>query len=185
MGGRLGVGQVWGGMLFFLFDMVLFLVGLNNFLICVYENLLDLVNWLVVEMICYDVKLEIEVFDFSYILQVVVMYKDGCIKDWFYVQFVMGVKNVMFVDREVFDYYIYIVKRLFGDDMFWCVVGIGLNQLFLNEWVIGVGGYVCMGLEDNVWFDRDMFVFLNVVLVKCIVDICVCYDRLVVSWQQV
>lgn len=57
-------------MIFLGLDMVLLLVGLNNFLICVYENLFSLVDWLVGEMIVYDVKLEIEVFDLSYILKV-------------------------------------------------------------------------------------------------------------------
>lgn len=139
-----------GGMLLFLFDMVLLFVGLNNFLICVYENLFDLVDWLVSEMLIYSVKLEIEVFDLSYILKVKDMVDKGQFVGMFYIQFVMGVKNVMLVDCDVFDYYIYIVCCFFGEDVLWCVVGIGVNQFKLNEWVIVVGGYVCIGLEDNV-----------------------------------
>lgn len=184
IGGCFGVGKICGGMLLLKLDMVFLLVGLNNFFIWVYENLLDLVDWFVEEMCIYGVKLEIEVFDFSYILQVVVMNKDGWILGNIYIQFVMGVKNVMFVDKDVFDFYVKMVECLMLE-VEWCVVGIGVKQLIFNEWLIVVGGYVCMGFEDNICFDKDNFVFFNVVLVKCIVEICVVNNWLVVMLFQV
>ena len=50
-------------------------------------------------MLTYDVKPEIEAFDLSHIFQAVAMAADGRLAAPLYVQFVMGVKNAMPVDR--------------------------------------------------------------------------------------
>lgn len=54
----------------------------------------------------YEVKPEIEAFDLSHIHQAVKMNREGRIPGTLYLQFVMGVKNAMPVDRDVFDYYV-------------------------------------------------------------------------------
>ncbi|MFC0202019.1 BKACE family enzyme [Paracoccus rhizosphaerae] len=183
-GGRSGAGQARGGMLPLRPDMASLSVGSNNFPTRVYENPPDLVDWLASEMACYDVKPEVEAFDLSHIFQAASMFKDGRIKDRPYVQFVMGVKNAMPVDREVFDFYIHTVKRLFGDDTHWCAAGIGAQQLTLNEWAISSGGHARTGLEDNVRLDRDNLAPSNAALVHRAVDLCGKYDRPVATWQQ-
>lgn len=127
-GGRSGAGQSRGGMLPLKPDMASLSVGSNNFPTRVYENPPDLVDWLADEMKKHKVKPEIEAFDLSHILQAAKMHADGRIEDTPYVQFVMGVKNAMPVDRDVFDFYIRTVKRLFGDDAPWCAAGIGAQQ---------------------------------------------------------
>lgn len=183
-GGRSGAGQTRGGMLPLRPDMASLSVGSNNFPTRVYENPPDLVDWLASEMRTYDVKPEIEAFDLSHILQAARMYEDGRIKDRPYVQFVMGVKNAMPADREVFDYYIKTVKRLFGDDTPWCAAGIGQNQIVLNDWAVSSGGHARTGLEDNVRIDRDTLAASNAALVKRVVDLCDKYERPVATWQQ-
>jgi len=70
------------------------------------------------------------------------------------VQFVMGVKNAMPVDRDVFNYYARTVARL-APDAEWCGAGIGPHQLTLNEWCVAAGGLARTGLEDNVRLGRD------------------------------
>lgn len=165
-------------------DMASLSVGSNNFPTRVYENPPDLVDWLASEMLKYDVKPEIEAFDLSHILQAAAMHKAGKIKDTPYVQFVMGVKNAMPVDRDVFDYYIHTVKRLFGDDVAWCAAGIGPNQIVLNEWAISSGGHARTGLEDNVRLDKDRLAPSNAALVKRAVELCEKYERPVASFAQ-
>jgi 3-keto-5-aminohexanoate cleavage enzyme len=113
-GGRSGAGQARGGMLPLAPDMASLSVGSNNFPSRVYENPPDLVDWLAAEMVTHGVKPEIEAFDLSHILKAHEMWKKGQIVGLPYVQFVMGVKNAMPADREVFDYYIKTVHRLFG-----------------------------------------------------------------------
>ncbi|WP_299844100.1 3-keto-5-aminohexanoate cleavage protein [uncultured Paracoccus sp.] len=183
-GGRSGAGQARGGMLPLSPDMASLSVGSNNFPTRVYENPPDLVDWLASEMLAHGVKPEIEAFDLSHILQAAKMHADGRIKDTPYVQFVMGVKNAMPVDRDVFDYYIHTVKRLFGEDAPWCAAGIGSNQLTINDWAISSGGHARTGLEDNVRLNRDTLAPSNAALVARTVELCGKYDRPVASWQQ-
>ena len=183
-GGRSGAGQARGGMLSLSPDMASLSVGSNNFPTRVYENPPDLVDWLAAEMLTYGVKPEIEAFDLSHILQAAAMWKDGRIKDKPYVQFVMGVKNAMPADRNVFDYYIKTVKRLFGDDAPWCAAGIGPNQIVLNAWAISSGGHARTGLEDNVRLDRDRLAPSNAALVRRAAELCETYDRPVADWRQ-
>ena len=183
-GGRSGAGQARGGMLPLRPDMASLSVGSNNFPTRVYENPPDLVDWLASEMLAHDVKPEIEAFDLSHILKAHEMWKAGQIKDRPYVQFVMGVKNAMPADREVFDYYIHTVKRLFGEDVPWCAAGIGPNQIVLNEWAIGAGGHARTGLEDNVRLDRDRLAPSNAALVRRAVEIVEKHARTVATWQQ-
>jgi uncharacterized protein (DUF849 family) len=94
------------------------------------------------------------------------------------------VKNAMPVDRDVFDYYIHTVRRLFGEETPWCAAGIGANQLRLNEWAVAAGGHARTGLEDNVRLDRDRLAPSNAALVRRVVDICDSNNRPVASWQE-
>lgn len=175
-GGRSGAGLARGGMLPLAPDMASLSVGSNNFPTRVYENPPELIDWLASEMVKYDVKPEIEAFDLSHIFRAADMYRNGQIKDTPYVQFVMGVKNAMPVDREVFDFYVHTVQRLLGD-VPWCAAGIGANQIVLNEWSVTAGGHVRTGLEDNVRLDRDTLAPSNAALVKRAVEVCNRHSR--------
>ena len=112
------------------------------------------------------------------------MQQKGQIKGTPYVQFVMGVKNAMPADRDVFDYYIRTVHRLFGPDAPWCAAGIGPQQIVLNDWAVASGGHARTGLEDNVRLDRDRLAPSNAALVRRVVEICNRYDRPVASWRE-
>ena len=182
-GGRSGAGQARGGMLPLRPDMASLSVGSNNFPTRVYENPPDLVDWLASEMRTYQVKPEIECFDLSHIHQAAKMNKDGRIPGQLYVQFVMGVKNAMPVDRPTFDFYIETVKRLLPDAE-WCAAGIGAGQLTINEWTVAAGGHARAGLEDNVRLDRDTLAPSNAALVQRVVDLCAKHDRPVATAAQ-
>ncbi len=183
-GGRSGAGTERGGMLPLRPDMASLAVGSNNFPTRVYENPPDLVDWLASEMKSYGVMPEIEAFDLSHILKAHQMWQAGQIAARPYVQFVMGVKNAMPADREVFDYYIHTVRRLFGTDAPWCAAGIGAAQLTLNEWSVSSGGHARTGLEDNVRLDRDRLAPSNAALVRRVVEICARHDRPVATPAQ-
>ena len=129
------------------------------------------------------IKPEVEAFDLSHILKAAEMHRKGQIKDTPYVQFVMGVKNAMPADQEVFDYYIKTVHRLFGEDVAWCAAGIGPNQIVLNEWAISSGGHARTGMEDNVRLDRDTLAPSNAALVERAAALCEKYERPVADWQ--
>ncbi|MCU0900874.1 MAG: 3-keto-5-aminohexanoate cleavage protein [Cypionkella sp.] len=183
-GGRSGAGKTRGGMLPLRPDMASLSVGSNNFPTRVYENPPDLVDWLAAEMLTYGIKPEIEAFDLSHILKAADMHKKGQLVGTPYVQFVMGVKNAMPADRDVFNYYIHTVKRLFGPDAPWCAAGIGPNQIVLNDWAISSGGHARTGLEDNVRLDKTTLAPSNAALIRRAAELCEKYERPVATWRQ-
>ncbi|MDM8165241.1 3-keto-5-aminohexanoate cleavage protein [Roseovarius sp.] len=175
-GGRSGAGQARGGMLPLKPDMASLSVGSNNFPSRVYENPPDLVDWLAGEMRTYEVVPEIEAFDLSHILQAIRLHGEGKLYGPLYVQFVMGVKNAMPADRQVFDFYVETVKTR-APDAQWCAAGIGPNQIVVNEWAIAAGGHTRTGLEDNIRLDRETLAPSNAALVQRTVELCGKYDR--------
>jgi len=182
-GGRSGAGQARGGMLPLRPDMASLSVGSNNFPTRVYENPPDLVDWLAAEMKTYGIKPEIEAFDLSHIFQAAAMNRDGRISGSIYVQFVMGVKNAMPADREVFEFYVRTVRRLMPDAQ-WCAAGIGPKQLIINDWAVGLGGHTRTGLEDNVRLDRSTLAPSNAALVRRVVELCDKHERPVATAAQ-
>lgn len=182
-GGRSGAGEERGGMLPLRPDMASLTVGSNNFPTRVYENPPQLVDWLAEEMAKYDVIPEIEAFDLSHIHQAIKLAKEGKLPEPPYIQFVMGVKNAMPVDRPTFDFYIETVKRL-SPNSEWCAAGIGANQIVVNEWSVAHGGHARTGLEDNVRLDRNTLAPSNAALVRRVVDLCEQYERPVASTAQ-
>ena len=182
-GGRSGAGRERGGMLPLRPDMASLTVGSNNFPTRIYENAPDLVDWLASEMLTYDVKPEIEAFDLSHIFQAAKMVGDGRLNGPLHVQFVMGVKNAMPVDRPSFDFMIETTKRLMPEAT-WCAAGIGQYQSTLNEWCAEMGGHMRTGLEDNIRLDRDHLAPSNAALVKRAVEIAAQYGRRPATWQE-
>lgn len=182
-GGRSGAGQERGGMLPLSPDMASLTVGSNNFPNRVYENPPDLVDFLAAEMKRYEIKPEVEAFDLSHIHQAAAMRADGRLNSPLYVQFVMGVKNAMPADRDVFDYYIKTMERLLPDSE-WCAAGIGRHQLEVNEWCIAAGGHARTGLEDNIRLDKHTLAPSNAALVKRVTELCAGYERPVATPQQ-
>ena len=182
-GGRSGAGKERGGMLPLRPDMASLTVGSNNFPTRVYENPPDLVDWLADEMLTYGIKPEVEAFDLSHIHQAAAMQADGRLKGPAYVQFVMGVKNAMPADRDVFDYYIRTVERLLPGSE-WCSAGIGRHQIEVNEWCVAAGGHARTGLEDNIRMNRETLAPSNAALVERVAEICNRHGRPVATPAQ-
>jgi 3-keto-5-aminohexanoate cleavage enzyme len=175
-GGRSGNGKERGGMLPIRPDMASLSTGSVNFPTRVYENTNELIDWLAAEMIKYNVKPEVEAFDLSMIFQAVAMAKAVKMKSPLHVQFVMGVKNAMPVDRASFEFYIATLKRI-APDATWTGAGIGREQITLVNWSLELGGHVRTGLEDNIRINKDTLAPSNAALVKQVVDLCPKYNR--------
>jgi len=175
-GGRSGAGRERGAMLSLRPDMASLASGSVNFPTRVYENSPDLVDWLASEMLTYGIKPEIEAFDLSMIFQAAAMAKAEKIRGPLHIQFVMGVKNAMPVDREVFEFYVKTLHRL-APDATWTGAGIGRDQLKLVRWSLELGGHCRTGLEDNVRLDKETLAPSNAALVRQVVDLCGEYGR--------
>jgi len=175
-GGRSGAGRERGGMLSLKPDMASLASGSVNFPTRVYENAPDLVDWLAAEMKAYGIKPEIEAFDLSMIFQAAAMLRAGKIDGPLHVQFVMGVKNAMPVDREVFEFYVKTLQRL-APDATWTGAGIGRDQATLVRWSAELGGHCRTGLEDNVRLDKETLAPSNAALVRQAAEICAEFGR--------
>ena len=182
-GGRSGAGRERGGMLHLRPDMASLASGSVNFPTRVYDNSPDLVDWLAGEMQTYGVKPEVEAFDLSMIFQAVALQKAGRITGPLHIQFVMGIKNAMPVDREVFEFYVKTLRRL-APDATWTGAGIGKDQLTLAKWSLELGGHCRTGLEDNVRLDRATLAPSNAALVGQIAGLCQQYGRRVATPQE-
>ena len=182
-GGRSGAGRERGGMLHLRPDMASLASGSVNFPTRVYDNSPELVDWLASEMKAHGVKPEIEAFDLSMIFQAAAMARDGRIAGPLHVQFVMGVKNAMPVDREVFEFYVKTLNRL-APDATWTGAGIGREQMTLAKWSLELGGHCRTGLEDNVRLDRDTLAPSNAALVRQVAGLCEQYGRRVATPQE-
>ena len=182
-GGRSGSGTDRGSMLPLAPDMASLSVGSNNFPTRVYENPPDLVNWLASEMKKYSITPEIEAFDLSHILNAIGMHDRNELYGKLYVQFVMGVKNAMPADKEVFDFYVDLMSKR-APNAEWCAAGIGANQITVNEWAISAGGLTRAGLEDNVRLNKNTLAPSNASLIQRAVEICEKYERPVATWRQ-
>jgi 3-keto-5-aminohexanoate cleavage enzyme len=175
-GGRSGAGRERGGMLSLKPDMGSLATGSVNFPTRVYENSPDLIEWLAGEMKAHGIKPEIEAFDLSMIFQAVAMQRAGKIVGPLHIQFVMGIRNAMPVDREVFEFYVRTLRRL-APDATWTGAGIGKEQLTLARWSLELGGHCRTGLEDNVRLDRDTLAPSNAALVAQVAELCGEYGR--------
>ena len=182
-GGRSGAGTERGRMLPLAPDMASLSVGSNNFPTRVYENPPDLVNWLASEMNKYRITPEVEAFDLSHILTAIRMYDRNELYGKLYVQFVMGVKNAMPADKEVFDLYVKFMNER-APEAEWCAAGIGANQIIVNEWAIAAGGHTRAGLEDNVRLDKNTLAPSNAALIQRAAEICEKYEHPVATWRQ-
>ena len=183
-GGRSGAGRERGGMLSLAPEMASLSVGSNNFPTRVYENDPALVDWLAGEMRRHGVKPEVEAFDLSHIFQAKAMQERGALEGVPYVQVVMGVKNAMPADREVFDFYVRTIHRLFGPDAPWCAAGIGRHQAEVNDWAAEAGGHLRTGLEDNIRLDRETLAPSNAALVRRAAEICARHGRSVATPEE-
>jgi 3-keto-5-aminohexanoate cleavage enzyme len=175
-GGRSGAGKERGAMLSLRPDMASLATGSCNFPTRVYENPPDLVDWLADEMVRYGIKPEVEAFDLSMIFKASALHREGRIKGPLHVQFVMGVKNAMPVDRDVFEFYVRTLHRL-EPDATWTGAGIGKDQLTLVRWSLELGGHCRTGLEDNVRMDRATLAPSNAALVRQVAQLCGEYGR--------
>jgi 3-keto-5-aminohexanoate cleavage enzyme len=182
-GGRSGAGHERGAHLSLRPDMGSLATGSVNFPTRVYDNPPDLVDWLAAEMKIHGIKPEVEAFDLSMVFQAVNMERDGRIQGPLHVQFVMGIRNAMPVDREVFEFYVKTLRRL-SPLATWTGAGIGRDQMTLARWSLELGGHCRTGMEDNVRLDRDTLAPSNAALVRAVARMCEERDRAVATPAQ-
>jgi uncharacterized protein (DUF849 family) len=163
-GGRGRDQSARGSMLFHRPDMASLATGSTNFPVGIYENPTDFVEGLASEMLKYEIKPEVEIFDLAMLYNAANLVKKGLLLPPSHVQFVMGVPNAMPVRRTILEFLIKELKDVMPNAT-WTAAGIGKNQLVVNEWALELGGHVRTGLEDNIRFDETRLAKDNAELV--------------------
>jgi uncharacterized protein (DUF849 family) len=163
-GGRGRDQSARGSMLFHRPDMASLATGSTNFPVGIYENPTDFVEGLASEMLKYEIKPEVEIFDLAMLYNAANLVKKGLLLPPPHVQFVMGVPNAMPVRRTILEFLIKELKDVMPNAT-WTAAGIGKNQLVVNEWALELGGHVRTGLEDNIRFDESRIAKDNAELV--------------------
>ena len=170
-GGRGRAADQRGSMLYLKPDMASLTTGSVNFPNMIYENPPELVDQLARDMMTYQVKPEIEVFDLAMLYTAVRMAKAGELAQPLHVQFVFGLKNTLPPEKEILEFEVAQLKKMLPDAT-WTAAGIGRSQLKISHWALKLGGNCRTGLEDNVRFDKSRLAASNAELVGCVVDQC-------------
>jgi uncharacterized protein (DUF849 family) len=182
-GGRGRDQSARGSMLFHRPDMASLATGSTNFPVGIYENPTDFVEGLASEMLKYEIKPEVEIFDLAMLYNAANLVKKGLLLPPPHVQFVMGVPNAMPVRRSILEF---LIKELHDvmPGATWTAAGIGKNQLVVNEWALELGGHVRTGLEDNIRFDETRLAKDNAELVTRLAKMARDRGRPVASGRQ-
>ena len=182
-GGRSGAGRERGAHLGLRPDMASLAPGSVNFPTRVYDNAPDLVEWLATEMREYGIKPEIEAFDLSMVFQAARLQREDFIRGPLHVQFVMGIRNAMPVDREALEFCVRTLQRL-APGSTWTGAGIGRDQMTMARWSLELGGHCRTGMEDNVRLDKHTLAPSNAALVRAVARLCEEQGRPVATAQQ-
>ncbi len=175
-GGRGRDQSARGAMLFHKPDMASLATGSVNFPTNIYENPPELVNGLATEMLEYNIKPEVEVFDVAMLYNAANLVKQGLLKAPVHLQFVMGIPNALPARRKLFEFLVEESKEVLPGST-WTGAGISRFQFEVNKWSLELGGHCRTGLEDNIKFDKDRLAASNAELVKKIVDVADEYGR--------
>lgn len=114
-------------------------------------NTPDMIQALAKKMLDLDIKPELEVFDVGMVNYAKYLFSKGLIKPPFYFNLILG--NIACAQANIDDL-AHILNKL-PDNSYWSIGGIGSNQLKMNMNGIINGGGIRIGLEDNIWFDKD------------------------------
>jgi len=157
-------------------DMASLATGSVNFPKGIYENPTDFVEGLAREMLRYDVKPEIEVFDVAMLYSAANLVKKDLLKAPAHLQFVLGVPNALPARRSLLEFLINEAHDVLPDTT-WAAAGIGRHQFEVNQWCLELGGHCRTGLEDNIKAAPGRLAASNAELVRKIVDIVGEYNR--------
>lgn len=175
-GARGGKGIERGASLVHKPEMASLSTGSVNLVKRIYDNDPPLIEYLCEEMLKYNIKPEIEVFDLTMIYNAARLAEKGLIKTPAHVQFVMGVPGAMPAKENVFKFLLSELNESLPNST-WTAAGIGRHQETCNRWSLANGGHVRTGLEDNLMISKGVLAKSNAQLVEKTVSLMEEYNR--------
>jgi len=169
-----------GSMLYLKPDMASLATGSVNFPSSIYENPPDFILSLAKKMNENNIKPEIEIFDLSMLYSTQHLINQNLLTEPIHFQFVFGIKNALPASKEILEFQLNQMKKLYPDAT-WTAAGIGKDQYLVNKWALELGGNCRTGLEDNIRYDKTRLAKSNAELVKRVVELCSYYQRKVAT----
>lgn len=111
----------------------------------------DMIQDLALKMLDNAIKPELEVFDCGMINYAKYLIRKDILFPPYYFNLLLG--NIACAQADPL--YLGLMLRELPENSTWSVAGIGEAQLPMNSMAIALGGGVRVGLEDNIWFDKD------------------------------
>ena len=94
---------------------------------------------------------ELEAFDIGMINYAKYLAKKGLIQAPFYFNLILG--NIACAQATILN--AGVMLNDLPTESLWSLAGIGDSQLKMNSIGVALGGGVRVGIEDNIWYDRD------------------------------
>ena len=151
-----------------------FTTGSVNFANFIYENSPQLIQYFAERMYELKVKPEIEIFDTGMIQPALDLRKKGLLKDPLQFNFVMGIKGAMAATAKNLLHCLDMIP----EGSLWQVSVVGDTHTQISTIAIALGGNVRVGVEDNIWYDREKGIKAsNTMLMDRILGIAKAYGR--------
>ena len=124
---------------------------------------------------------ELEVFDIGMINYAKYLQKKGLLQPPFYFNLLLG--NIACAQANLLN--TGVMLNDLPESSYWSLAGIGDEQLKMNSIAIAMGGGVRVGIEDNIWYDRNRTkLATNADLIKRIHTIAEANERGVMSPKE-
>ena len=132
-------------------DMASLTLGSNNFSGQASVSSPDVIKGLAERMLARGIKPELEAFEPGMVSYGRYLVEKGLLKEPCYVNILLGNVATSPATPECLAAFLSLIPERWT----WAVAGIGRSQLDANLMAISAGGHVRVGLEDNIWWDRQ------------------------------
>lgn len=147
-------------------EMATLTTGTVNFGNSIFANSLPTIKTIAERLSEYDITPEIEVFDSGMLRTANYLIDRGFLKPPLHFDFVMGMPGGIGPRPRDLEY----LLEMLPEESTWSVAGIGKYELPLAREAIERGGHVRVGLEDNIYVDKNQLAEGNAELVERVVD---------------
>ncbi|MFA6091566.1 MAG: 3-keto-5-aminohexanoate cleavage protein [Elusimicrobiota bacterium] len=126
-------------------------------------NTLPIMREFASQMKARRVRPTLECFDLSHVYGSHVLIKEGLVEPPYHYGFVLNVPGGVKYEPEVLDFFV----RRVPAGSFWTVMGIGGKASLMSIYgAVAMGGFIRVGMEDNVYFSKGVLAKSNAQLVE-------------------
>jgi len=132
-------------------DMASLTLGSHNFSTQASMNAPEMIRSLALKMAARVIRPELEIFDLGMLDYADYLIKKGILQPPFYCNLILGSRGTL----AATPYNLAHLAHSLPPGAVWAGAGLGRFQFFINSLAIAMGGHVRVGLEDNLFLDRE------------------------------